>query len=104
MLCALLRLRPQLASLSYLIFVAPLARFAVAKIELFLNTIQIKNKSRAQVSLDKGIRKEGARQRQRLEWAYITARGWDEGPPKRIGAASRGKMSELLYSSRGTYI
>ena len=68
-------------------FVAPLARFAVAKIELFLNTIQIKSKSRAQVRLNKGIREAGIRRGRRLDGAYITARGWDEGPPKSIGAA-----------------
>ena len=75
MLCVPLRLRPQLASLSYLTFVAPLARFAVAKIEHFLNTIQIKNKSRAQVRLDKGIRGGESRLKIRFDGACSAGMG-----------------------------
>ena len=82
----MLRLKPQLASLSYLIFVAPLARFAVAKIELFLNTIQIKSKSRAQVSLYKEIREGYLKPESHFNEALSAARPGKETPTRGIEA------------------
>ena len=65
-------------------FVAPLARFAVAKIEHFLDTIQIKEKSRTQVRLNKGFRGGGSKPERRFDGDCSERMGGKEGLSRRM--------------------